>query len=130
MEAPFSSRGFQIKEIYEVIESSIPYLDVCYPAQKIDCGVEDKLEFDYFSIWPIRRATEVSLITGIYQLILLQYLEKMQLEYHDMAADKGLYVVGACGMDCIPTDLGTVFLKKQFQGKCSEMIRKLSNLYK
>ena len=40
----------------------------------------------------------------------------MQLEYNEMAADKGLYVVGACGMDSIPSDLGVVFLKKQFQG--------------
>ncbi|KAJ9586613.1 hypothetical protein L9F63_019806 [Diploptera punctata] len=45
-----------------------------------------------------------------------QYLERMQLEYNDMASDKGLYVVGACGLDSIPTDLGIVFMKKQFQG--------------
>ncbi|PSN56748.1 hypothetical protein C0J52_00071 [Blattella germanica] len=44
------------------------------------------------------------------------YLESMQLEYHDAASDKGVYIVGACGMDSIPTDMGVEFLKKQFPG--------------
>ncbi|KAJ9575651.1 hypothetical protein L9F63_007480, partial [Diploptera punctata] len=45
-----------------------------------------------------------------------QFLELMQLKYHMDAIEKGLYVIGSCGMDCIPMDLGIVFLKRQFQG--------------
>ncbi|XP_063242400.1 saccharopine dehydrogenase-like oxidoreductase [Bacillus rossius redtenbacheri] len=45
-----------------------------------------------------------------------QYMERMQLNYHDAAKEKGVYVVSACGFDSIPADLGTVFLTKNFQG--------------
>jgi short subunit dehydrogenase-like uncharacterized protein len=46
----------------------------------------------------------------------LQFLEGMQLKYHEEAKKKGVYIVGACGFDSIPTDLGTVFLKQKFNG--------------
>lgn len=45
-----------------------------------------------------------------------QYMERMQLEYHEQAKEKGVYVVSACGFDSIPADLGTVFLEQQFDG--------------
>jgi len=32
-----------------------------------------------------------------------QFLEKVQLLYHKKAEEKGVYVVGACGWDSIPT---------------------------
>ena len=35
-----------------------------------------------------------------------QYLEKMQLKYHDEAVQKGVYIVGSCGFDSIPADVG------------------------
>ena len=51
-----------------------------------------------------------------------QYLEKMQLKYHQVTMDvirhlrkslqkaleNGVYVVGACGFDSIPADMGQV----------------------
>ncbi|XP_055613551.1 saccharopine dehydrogenase-like oxidoreductase [Uranotaenia lowii] len=45
-----------------------------------------------------------------------QYMERMQLLYHEKAQEKGVYIVSACGLDSIPTDLGTVFLENQFNG--------------
>ena len=34
----------------------------------------------------------------------------MQLKYHDKAVENGVYVVGACGFDSIPADMGQVLL--------------------
>jgi len=45
-----------------------------------------------------------------------QFLERMQLLYHEQAKEKGVYIVGACGFDSIPTDLGVAFLKSKFNG--------------
>lgn len=45
----------------------------------------------------------------------------MQLEYHQLARDKKVYVVGACGFDSIPADMGTVFLENKFGGQINSM---------
>lgn len=45
-----------------------------------------------------------------------QYLEHVQLEYGEAAEQRGVYVVGSCGFDSIPADLGTSFLKEIFPG--------------
>ncbi len=50
-----------------------------------------------------------------------QFLESMQLKYHAEAKEKGVYIVGACGFDSIPSDLGTVFLKDKFNGTMSTL---------
>jgi len=44
------------------------------------------------------------------------YLEKMQLQYHSKAVENGVYVVGACGFDSIPADVGQVCVKKEMEG--------------
>ncbi|KAF8386521.1 ldp-1 [Pristionchus pacificus] len=44
------------------------------------------------------------------------YLETMEMKYAELAKEKGVYVVGACGWDSIPCDLGTDFLKRNFDG--------------
>lgn len=46
-----------------------------------------------------------------------QFMERMQLEYNDLAREKGVYIVSACGFDSIPADLGMVFLEKHFDGE-------------
>jgi len=43
------------------------------------------------------------------------YLEKMQLVYHKEAEEKGIYVIGACGFDSIPCEMGLVFCQQQFE---------------
>ncbi|KAL0969322.1 hypothetical protein UPYG_G00225560 [Umbra pygmaea] len=45
-----------------------------------------------------------------------QFLESMQLNYNTQAADKGVYIVGACGFDSIPADMGVLFTRDQFKG--------------
>lgn len=45
-----------------------------------------------------------------------QFLERMQLEYHTKALDRGVYVIGSCGFDSIPADLGILYIQKQFKG--------------
>ncbi|KAM9798354.1 saccharopine dehydrogenase b [Neosynchiropus ocellatus] len=45
-----------------------------------------------------------------------QFLEHMQLEYHKKALDKGVYVIGSCGFDSIPADLGIIYTQRQFKG--------------
>jgi len=44
------------------------------------------------------------------------WLEKMQMIYAEKAKANGVYVVGACGWDSIPCDLGVHFTKKEFDG--------------
>ncbi|CAI2354978.1 unnamed protein product [Caenorhabditis sp. 36 PRJEB53466] len=44
------------------------------------------------------------------------WIEKMQAKYGGEAEKQGVYVVSACGWDCIPADLGVHFLKKNFGG--------------
>jgi len=50
-----------------------------------------------------------------------QFLERMQLEYNTLAHDKNVYVVGACGFDSIPADMGTVFLEEKFGGQVNSI---------
>ena len=47
---------------------------------------------------------------------LLQFMERMQLDYHKAAEEKGVYAISSCGFDSIPADLGTVFLMNKFEG--------------
>ncbi|GMS92685.1 hypothetical protein PENTCL1PPCAC_14860 [Pristionchus entomophagus] len=46
----------------------------------------------------------------------LQFLESIELKYAELARERGVYVVGACGWDSIPCDLGTDFLNRNFDG--------------
>lgn len=50
-----------------------------------------------------------------------QYMERMQLEYNDLAAQKGVYVISACGFDSIPADMGTIFLEQTFDGEVNSV---------
>lgn len=44
------------------------------------------------------------------------FLEGMQLKYNEQAAKSGCYIIGACGFDSIPADLGITFLQQNFKG--------------
>lgn len=45
-----------------------------------------------------------------------QFLELIQEKYDEAAREAGIYVVGACGTDSIPADLGVLLLKRNFHG--------------
>jgi len=46
-----------------------------------------------------------------------QFMEEMQLKYNEAAKEAGIYVVSACGFDCIPSDLGIIFTQQKFGGE-------------
>lgn len=46
----------------------------------------------------------------------VQFLEGMQLKYSSQAADKGVYIIGSCGFDSIPADMGVLYTKDRFKG--------------
>ncbi|XP_071642451.1 saccharopine dehydrogenase-like oxidoreductase isoform X1 [Temnothorax longispinosus] len=50
-----------------------------------------------------------------------QFMEKMQLEYNEAAKEAGIYVVSACGFDCVPTDLGIIFTQEKFGGEVNDV---------
>lgn len=43
-----------------------------------------------------------------------QYLEGIQLKYHEAARKAGVYIIGSCGYDAIPAEIGTDYLKQKF----------------
>lgn len=45
-----------------------------------------------------------------------EYLEKMQLKYHDQARTANVYIVGNVGYDSIPCEMGIQFLQANFNG--------------
>lgn len=47
---------------------------------------------------------------------IFQFLETVQFKYFEEAKAKGIYIVGACGFDSIPCDVGLEFLRKKFDG--------------
>ncbi|KAG4081196.1 hypothetical protein HA402_014644 [Bradysia odoriphaga] len=55
------------------------------------------------------------------------FLEGMQLKYHDKAVEAGVLIVGACGFDSIPVDLGISELQKNCSGEiaCIETFAKI-----
>ena len=42
---------------------------------------------------------------------------EMQLKYNETAKEAGVYIVNACGFDCIPSDLGVIFTQQKFEGE-------------
>lgn len=45
----------------------------------------------------------------------------MQLDYNTIARKNKCYVVGACGFDSIPADMGVVFLEQKFDGQINSV---------
>jgi len=60
---------------------------------------------------------------------LLQFMERMQLDYHKAAEEKGVYAISSCGFDSVPADLGTVLLMNKFQGLSLMMSLLLKHFY-
>jgi len=45
-----------------------------------------------------------------------QFLETMQLRYHKEAKEKGVYIIGSCGFDSVPSDVGLSLVHKEMSG--------------
>ncbi len=44
-----------------------------------------------------------------------EFLEKIQLNYNKQAHESNVFVVGSCGFDSVPCDMGVVYTQNQFQ---------------
>ena len=44
-------------------------------------------------------------------------MERMLALYGEQARGAGVYLVSACGFDCIPNDLGALLLQQRFNGQ-------------
>ncbi|CAK1541229.1 unnamed protein product [Leptosia nina] len=44
------------------------------------------------------------------------FLDQVLAKYDAMAQEANVFVINACGMGCLPADLGVVFMQQQFQG--------------
>jgi len=47
------------------------------------------------------------------------WLEQMQMKYGEEATRNGVFIVGACGWDSVPCDMGVNWLKQNFEGTLS-----------
>lgn len=45
-----------------------------------------------------------------------QYMDTMLLKYGEEARKKGIFIISACGMESIPSEMGISFIKKNFNG--------------
>lgn len=52
---------------------------------------------------------------------LYQFLESMQLKYNKAAEEAGVYIVGACGYDSIPAEMGLVHMIRNFKGESQSL---------
>lgn len=46
-----------------------------------------------------------------------EYLESMQLKYNKEAQEKNVFIIGSCGFDSVPADMGVVFTQKIFKNE-------------
>jgi short subunit dehydrogenase-like uncharacterized protein len=45
-----------------------------------------------------------------------EFMERMEANYHDKAAEKGSLVISACGFDSVPAEFGLMFNSRQWVG--------------
>ena len=50
-----------------------------------------------------------------------QFLEKVQLLYDHKAREAGTYIIGSCGFDSIPCDMGVAYTRQQFRGEVNDI---------
>ena len=48
-------------------------------------------------------------------------METMQLKYNDAAEQKGVFVVGSCGFDSIPSDMGGIAVHRAMEGPVNKV---------
>lgn len=57
------------------------------------------------------------------------FLESMQQRYNKSAEQAQVYIVGSCGFDSIPADIGTQYLKQKFPGHLNQVEHQLELWY-
>jgi len=46
-----------------------------------------------------------------------EFLQMCQIKYHEEAKEKGIHIVGSCGFDSVPADVGLELLREEFPGE-------------
>ena len=54
----------------------------------------------------------------------------MQLKYNKKAEEAGVHIVGACGYDSVPADMGVWHMIKNFKGKIELILIPIGFLFK
>jgi Saccharopine dehydrogenase NADP binding domain len=103
------------------VEAGTDYVDVCGEPGARPCLVPLALAttsqlclYACFSWRKLPATSEASSLSGLAHVYLLphvapwdaEFMERMQLEYHDAARASGCFVVSAAGFDCIPAEVG------------------------
>ncbi|XP_072396609.1 lipid droplet localized protein-like [Diabrotica undecimpunctata] len=50
------------------------------------------------------------------------FIDLLPEKYDAAAKEKGIYIVSACGVDCVPTDLGSTYLQQKFDGVLNSVV--------
>lgn len=58
----------------------------------------------------------INVLVDVNNFVYFQFLENMQLKYDAKAKERNVYVIGACGWDSIPSEMGTIFVQDKFSG--------------
>ena len=44
-----------------------------------------------------------------------EFLETMQVKYNNEALEKNVFIIGSCGFDSVPADMGVIFTQNNFK---------------
>ncbi|XP_072396639.1 lipid droplet localized protein-like [Diabrotica undecimpunctata] len=50
------------------------------------------------------------------------FIDSLPEKYDAAAKEKGIYIVSACGVDCLTTDLGSTYLQQKFNGVLNSVV--------
>jgi len=53
----------------------------------------------------------------------------MYLKYNEKAAEKKVYVIGSCGFDSIPADMGVLYTRDKLKGDLFNVTKKTCRLW-
>ncbi|XP_056641783.1 saccharopine dehydrogenase-like oxidoreductase [Diorhabda sublineata] len=68
---------------------------------------------------------EACVIAGTHHLDISgepEYINSLPEKFNNIAKEKGLYIVSACGLDCLPSDLGLTYLNEKFDGTLNSVV--------
>jgi len=122
----------KLAKVMQQAESNTGYVDLASSTDVILCDVKDQASLEAMAaqaklvlncVGPYRfsgeQVVQACLAGGAHHIDISgepQFLEKIQLKYHKEAEAKGVYVIGACGFDSIPSDMGRALVHKEMEG--------------
>lgn len=68
---------------------------------------------------------EACVIAGTHHLDISgepEYIHSLPAKFDNIAREKGIYIVSACGLDCLPSDLGLTYLQEKFDGTLNSVV--------